>query len=157
MRASREVEGLRERLGGWWGSGGKPDLSMKGLPSSPVLAEPLAPVPSVPHPDPSLPQLRAWHRLLLSSLSGGLHHLKGPALRSEHRPGLSVPPLAWWVPKAPVTSPGMELAAASPLTSSPRTSCLYRLITWVRLSLACRISAGMGRRGEASVKECGGF
>lgn len=47
-------------------------------------------------------------------------------------------------------SPGIELAVASPLTSSPRTSCLYRLITWVRLSLACRISAGTGRRGEAS-------
>lgn len=44
--------------------------------------------------------------------------------------------------------PGIELAVASPLTSSPRTSCLYRLITWVRLSLACRISAGIGRTGE---------
>lgn len=49
--------------------------------------------------------------------------------------------------------PGMELAVASPLTSSPRTSCLYRLITWVRLSLACRISAGTGRRGEVGLKK----
>lgn len=45
---------------------------------------------------------------------------------------------------------------ASPLTSSPRTSCLYRLITWVRLSLACRISAATGRRGETRLKEGGG-
>lgn len=46
---------------------------------------------------------------------------------------------------------------ASPLTSSPRTSCLYRLMTWVRLSLACRISAGTGRRGGAGLKDCGGL
>lgn len=54
---------------------------------------------------------------------------------------------------SPLFSPGMELAAASPLTSSPLTSCLYRLITWVRLSLACRISAGIGMEGRGQAKE----
>lgn len=42
---------------------------------------------------------------------------------------------------------------ASPLTSSPLTSCLYRLITWVRLSLACRISAGIGMEGRGQAGE----
>lgn len=75
--------------------------------------------------------------------SRDLHGLKGPGSAGGHAtlhpggPPQSTPALFL---------PGMEPAVASPLSSSPRTSCLYRLITWVRLSLACRISAGTGRR-----------
>lgn len=120
----------------------------------------LAPSLSILHPDLLPPQLQAWHRLHPSSQQAP--HLKGsgsrPPTLNQHSTLDRVP--GWCAPDAPSSpatcSPGMEAAVASPLTSSPRTSCLYRLITWVRLSLACRISAATGRRGETRLKEGGG-
>lgn len=41
---------------------------------------------------------------------------------------------------------GGRVVMSSADTSSPFTSCLYRLMTWVRLSLACKISAGNGEK-----------
>lgn len=134
-----------------------------------VLAKPCLP-PPLPHVHFLPPQLQPWQRLPPSSVPGGLPRLKGPgspwhsqppALEPVLRPGLCATP-AWRPPPHPpappaVSSPGMEPAAASPLTSSPLTSCLYRLMTWVRLSLACRISAGRGRRGDTRLREHGGL
>lgn len=89
-----------------------------------------------------------------ASLLGTFTVLRGQGHTEGHAPLHSAlcPPLP---PRStsPLFSPGMELAAASPLTSSPLTSCLYRLITWVRLSLACRISAGIGMEGRGQAKE----
>lgn len=55
-----------------------------------------------------------------------------------------------------VRLPGCCVVVSSADTSSPFTSCLYRLMTWVRLSLASKIFAGNEEKQKDLVCACDG-